>query len=96
MSKERVVGYLDKDLFKRFEKHVKANNLNNSELVNLALYDYLNNAEKEWQVLFKAFERLNRRLEKVETNQVMNSELMFWLIQMFFMDIYSSNYKTVS
>jgi glutamate-1-semialdehyde aminotransferase len=87
MAKERVVGYLNDELFKRFKAHMQSNNLNRNELVNLALIDYLNNSEKEWQVLFKAFERLNRRLEKVEVNQTVSMELILWLVQMFFMDI---------
>jgi hypothetical protein len=84
----QVNGYIeDEKLYKNIIKYCNKMNISRSELINLALKDYLENEEKEWQVLFKAFERLNRRMEKVETNQTINSEIMLWLVQMVFMAI---------
>jgi hypothetical protein len=88
MVDKRIVTYIeDNELFKKIIKYGKDNNLSRSEVGNIVFKEYFDNQEKEWQVLFKAIERLNRRLEKVEVGQTTNLEALFYMVQILFMAI---------
>jgi hypothetical protein len=77
----------NEEFYQKIVRYCKEQDISRSEFGNRVFLDFLENKEKEWQVLFKAQNRLLHRIERTETEIKTQTELMLAVVQVLFMAI---------